>query len=73
MGDAFLFNREKSPASMKVPTRRWGNALDDIGSRELARRLNESPHPKVGKYGTYRQEVEHQPCLNESPHPKVGK
>ena len=33
---------------MKVLTRRWGNALLPV-RQNLVDRLNESPHPKVGK------------------------
>ena len=35
--------------------------------------LNESPHPKVGKFLTQRTVRPRRRCLNESPHPKVGK
>ena len=37
------------PASMKVPTRRWGNVRPRPGVG-YQRCLNESPHPKVGKF-----------------------
>ena len=60
-------------ASMKVPTRRWGNNEAD---RETARALiglNESPHPKVGKSADFLIHGAGKFGLNESPHPKVGK
>ena len=34
---------------MKVPTRRWGNAAA-FERGDMRCRLNESPHPKVGKF-----------------------
>ena len=37
-------------ASMKVPTRRWGNIRCNLRERRGASCLNESPHPKVGKF-----------------------
>ena len=37
--------------SMKVPTRRWGNVGNvQIGGHTVSGSLNESPHPKVGKF-----------------------
>ena len=35
---------------MKVPTRRWGNVAAGTFDCIDQPRLNESPHPKVGKY-----------------------
>ena len=37
-------------ASMKVPTRRWGNPASKPPTPHTPARLNESPHPKVGKF-----------------------
>ena len=37
-------------ASMKVPTRRWGNQNFTGRGVVGAKSLNESPHPKVGKF-----------------------
>ena len=39
-----------SLASMKVPTRRWGNAAARPGTTLSMRCLYESPRPKAGKY-----------------------
>ena len=41
-----------SPASMKVPTRRWGNQVQEAEDHYQRTGLNESPHPKVGKFFT---------------------
>ena len=41
-------------ASMKVPTRRWGNAVAYDASTVTPLSLNESPHPKVGKFQIFR-------------------
>ena len=42
-------------------------------SLRRTRRLNESPHPKVGKCSGVVRLVLSPGSLNESPHPKVGK
>ena len=60
-------------ASMKVPTRRWGNVSPVWDNIRRGIGLNESPHPKVGKFGLLSRASLHLYCLNESPHPKVGK
>ena len=49
MGESCIFTGEVK-ASMKVPTRRWGNVAITRAMKEVVR-LNESPHPKVGKSG----------------------
>ena len=61
-------------ASMKVPTRRWGNfSSQGLIAGHFVASLNESPHPKVGKWSRRSVTQARRISLNESPHPKVGK
>ena len=65
---------QSPPASMKVPTRRWGNLAPYFVPVVIPARLNESPHPKVGKCQLLAALCHFLlESLNESPHPKVGK
>ena len=52
MPDTALVAWAIARASMKVPTRRWGNCEFVLRVKVQSKRLNESPHPKVGKLNT---------------------
>ena len=59
---------------MKVPTRRRGNLKSPIFHTAPYICLNESPHPKAGKFlGQTGAGKSSLVSLNESPHPKAGK
>ena len=58
---------------MKVPARRRGNLLMGTRDTTVSLSLNESPHPKVGKFGNRHAPELFLARLNESPLPKPGK
>ena len=61
-------------ASMKVPARKRRNPSSMLEGLLSGRRLNESPHSKVGKLGaTGLIDAVERSRLNESPRPKAGK